>query len=160
MKQLKKNPGTDQAEALYPIPITQCPVSAEPLNLHLISSTHSLQYRIPLMWCVESTSVQLPEGPFFLLRRNFNDTRLVDDSSCSVPFLNNPNDPGLISFLLLNFLAVGCSLFSWKTNQKSSCMTIKEIRVNVKSTPTQYAILNMRQIRHEPEVSADPPWSN
>ena len=46
----------------------------------------------------------LPQLPFLLLCWNFDDSRLVNDPCCSLTLLHNPNDPGLVSLLLLNVL--------------------------------------------------------
>lgn len=68
------------------------------------------------------------DGGFFLIRGisflflgwNFDDAWLIYDASGAVSLLNNTDDPSLISFLLLDVLAVSCGLFAWQTDQKTS----------------------------------------
>jgi hypothetical protein len=55
----------------------------------------------------------LPQLPIFFFCRDFNHTWFINNSSCSISFFNNANNPSLISFLLLNILAVSSSLLSW-----------------------------------------------
>lgn len=51
---------------------------------------------------------------------NFDDARLVDDACSTVSFLDNANDPSLISLLLLDVLAVSGRLFARQADEKSS----------------------------------------
>ena len=47
---------------------------------------------------------RLPELSVLFFCRNFDDSRFVDDASCTVTFLNDADDPGLITLLLLDVL--------------------------------------------------------
>ena len=51
-----------------------------------------------------SLLLRLPELSVLFFCRNFDDSRFVDDASCTVTFLNDADDPGLITLLLLDVL--------------------------------------------------------
>jgi hypothetical protein len=46
----------------------------------------------------------LPKFSVFLFGGNFDDSGFVDDPGRAVALLNDPDDPGLVSFLFLNVL--------------------------------------------------------
>ena len=54
------------------------------------------------------------------LGRNFNDAWLVDDACGAVSFLNDSDDPRLVTFLLFDVLAVSGCLFARQADQKST----------------------------------------
>jgi len=64
-----------------------------------------------------NTALLLPQFPILFFCRDFNHTWFINNSSCSVSLLNNSNNPGLITFLLLNILAVCSSLLPWQANK-------------------------------------------
>merc|ERR1712186_48025 len=71
--------------------------------------------RTDIFSCCHFTKFRvLPEFAFLFFGRNF------DDSGCSLAFLHNTDNPGLVSFLFLNVLAISCSLFTRQTNQKAT----------------------------------------
>ena len=99
----------------------------------------------------------LPKFAFSFLGRNFNDSRLVDDARRSVALLNDANDPGLVSLLLLDVFAESSRLFAWQSNQKSSCKKFKYdwsflFTKQIKNRPKFWIVI------HLPEVSAEWPW--
>ena len=46
----------------------------------------------------------LPEFAFLFFGRNFDDSGFIDDSGCTLTFLHDTDNPGLVSFLFLNVL--------------------------------------------------------
>merc|ERR1719229_1617050 len=62
----------------------------------------------------------LPEFAFLVFYRNFDNSRFVDNASCSLSLFNDANNPSLVSFLFLDVLAISCSLFTWQTDQKAT----------------------------------------
>ena len=57
---------------------------------------------------------------FLVLGGHFDHAWLVNDASGAISLLNYSYDPRLITFLLLNVLAIGSSLFTRQAYQKSS----------------------------------------
>jgi hypothetical protein len=57
----------------------------------------------------------LPELSVFLFGGNFNNSGFVYNSCGSVALLDNTDNPGLISLLFFNILAIGGRLFSRQT---------------------------------------------
>ena len=48
--------------------------------------------------------LSLPQFALLLLSWHFDDSGLVDDTGCSLSFLNDADNPGLVALLLLNVL--------------------------------------------------------
>ena len=55
---------------------------------------------------------------------DFNHSRLLNDSRCAVSFLHNSDDPGCVSFNLLNLTTECSCLFTGEGDQKSTCDSI------------------------------------
>lgn len=67
-----------------------------------------------------------------LLGGNFDDSWFVDDACRTISFLNDADDPCLISFLLFDVFAVGSSLFTRQADEQSSRrfsrMTLQQLK--------------------------------
>ena len=52
---------------------------------------------------------------------HLNDSWFLDDSCRACSLLHDADDPGCVSLHFLNFAAECCGLFTWESDQKSTC---------------------------------------